>query len=112
MAIYEFTQQTMPTPEQFGLLLKENDDSYNPLEALLSLNRDLCRLEQQYQLDSAEFYRRYQAGSMGDSLEFIGWAGRYRLYMDLKAAISISLNMVLTETALATTEQISANYAP
>ena len=46
-------------------------------------------------MTSAEFYRRYQAGESGDDLDIIVWAGRYRQYLQLKSAISASLNVVI-----------------
>jgi hypothetical protein len=97
MAMYEFTHQTMPTPEQFALLLKESDEQYDPLEELLILNRELLRLEQKHNLSSSEFYHLYYEGKAGDTMEMVGWVGRYRLYLELKEAISTGLKMVLAE---------------
>ena len=48
-------------------------------------------LEAEHGLTSAEFLTRYQMGEMGDDLAYVSWAGRYRLYLNLKRAISDSL---------------------
>lgn len=103
MPVYEFDDKTMPEPEDFARLLREGDEQYDPLEELLRLERELTKLEREYEahydeaLTSADFYQRYQSGKMGDDLEFVRWAGRYRLYRSLKRAISASLKMVLAE---------------
>jgi len=47
-------------------------------------------------MDSAEFFSRYQAGEVGDKIAYVTWAGRYRLYLNLKRAISDSLRLVVT----------------
>lgn len=76
--------------------LYEQSAMYDPLDKLLQLQRDLFRLEQKHSLSSDEFYRRYHAGEMGDDIEIIGWAGRYRLFLELRAMITDGLNQVMT----------------
>lgn len=76
--------------------LREQAVTYDPLDRLLQLQSDLFRLEQKHGLSSDEFYRRYQAGQMGDDLDIIGWAGRYRLFLELRAVIADGLNQVMT----------------
>jgi hypothetical protein len=75
--------------------LREQATTYEPVDKLLQLQRELLRLEQKYALVSDEFYRRYQAGQMGDDVEIVGWAGRYRLFLELRAAIADGLNQVI-----------------
>ena len=48
-------------------------------------------------MTSAEFYAKYKRGEMGDDRDFVQWAGRYRLYCELKDEIEMSLTLVLTE---------------
>jgi hypothetical protein len=45
--------------------------------------RDLREFEQRYGLDSATFYRRFEAGELGDAMDFFEWAGVYELRQDL-----------------------------
>ena len=97
MPILEFTQQTMPNQTKFRQLLHEINEQHDPVEELLMLERQLLTLEQKYNLASSEFYRQYRAGELGDDIAFVTWAGRYRLYISLKQAISESLKMVLAE---------------
>lgn len=100
MPIIEFTQENKPSIEELRQLLQEAEENYDPVEELLLLERQLAQLEQQYNLKSAEFYRRYQAGKMGDDTAYIAWAGRYRLYLRLKEIISNSLKLVLDSSSL------------
>jgi hypothetical protein len=97
MAKVEFTSGKLPPLVEFMQQIASEDAQYDPVEKLLSLERDLFVLEQKYKLSSAEFYQQYQAGVAGDSVEFVGWAGRYRLYRNLRQAISASLQLVISE---------------
>jgi hypothetical protein len=64
------------------------DEQYDMVEELLRLERKLSQFEREYDLSSAEFFRRYESGEMGDDLSFVRWAGRYRLYQSLKRSVS------------------------
>jgi len=76
--------------------MREQNATYDPLDKLLQLQRDLFLLEEKHNLPSDEFYRRYQAGQMGDDIEIIGWAGRYRLFLELRAMITDGLNQIVS----------------
>ena len=76
-------------------LLRKAEEDYDPVEELLSLERELIRNEQKYNMSSETFLGRYQAGEIGDAIEFVSWAGHYRLYRNLKYAISSSLTLVV-----------------
>lgn len=49
--------------------------------------RDLREFEQRYGLDSATFYQRFEAGELGDAMDFFEWAGVYELRQDLREKI-------------------------
>lgn len=98
MPVLSFRHDTMPkTHGEFVQLLEAARQNADPLDDLLSLNRQLLAWEQRYGMASSDFYARYRRGELGDELEFVRWAGRYRMYRELKEAISESLTMVLTE---------------
>ena len=83
--------------------MREQNGTYDPLDKLLQLQRDLFRLEEKHNLPSDEFYRRYQAGQMGDDVEIVGWAGRYRLFLELRAMITDGLNQIVSLPAAVAT---------
>ncbi|MBI3799698.1 MAG: hypothetical protein HY268_22340 [Deltaproteobacteria bacterium] len=60
----------------------------SPVDALAALVRSLVEYEQQHHLASADFYVRYERGELGDSAEFVEWAGDYRHYLQLKIGIA------------------------
>lgn len=70
--------------------LREQAADYDPVDKLLELQRDLLAMEQQYGISSEEFYRRYQVGEMGDDAEIVGWAGRYRAFLELNSSILVA----------------------
>jgi len=77
-------------------MLRAADEHDDPVEELLDLQRELIVFEQKQGIASAEFYRRYHAGEMGDAVEIVHWAGLYRQYVQLKSVISDSLNVVVS----------------
>ncbi len=48
---------------------------------------DLHDFETRYGMDSATFYQRFEAGDLGDAIDFCEWAGLYELYRDLQKKI-------------------------
>ena len=45
--------------------------------------RDLHEFEERYSMESATFYRRFEAGELGDEMDFFEWAGLYELRRDI-----------------------------
>jgi predicted Zn-dependent protease len=41
---------------------------------LRQLQADLAEFEQKYQRSSTEFYQQFQAGQMGDAMDYVEWA--------------------------------------
>jgi hypothetical protein len=65
-------------PQQSQLVVEEI--------GLEGLGEELTAFETQYNLSSAEFYRRYRQGEMGDAGDFIVWAGMYQIWLSLSIA--------------------------
>ena len=63
----------------------------SPVEALAGIIRSLVTYEQRYQMDSSDFYTRYQTGEAGDSTDFVEWAGDYQHYLQLKQELEQKL---------------------
>jgi hypothetical protein len=45
--------------------------------------RDLREFERRYGMDSAVFYRCFEAGELGDAMDFFEWTGMYELHQDI-----------------------------
>lgn len=88
----------MDTPQKLKVFREAYSDSAEldlVLEKLLDLarsqqrlrlaryERDLRDFETRYSMDSATFYRRFEAGELGDAMDFCEWAGLYELRQDL-----------------------------
>ena len=43
--------------------------------------------EERYQMPSAVFYERFEAGELGDATDFFEWAGLFELYQEVLAKI-------------------------
>ena len=93
----EYTQDNWPSADEFVRRLRETEEQYDPVDKLLTLERKLAALEQTHGMSSEEFLQRYHAGQMEDTLEFVRWAGQYKLYLNLRDMISTSLQLVITE---------------
>ena len=94
----EFTNGALPSRPDFLRLLQEASEQYDPVEKLLALDRELITFEQKHGMTSVLFFQRFEAGELGDALDFIRWAGRYELYLRLKTMISASLEEVVTQS--------------
>ncbi len=66
----------------------------SPVEALEALVRALVGYEQRYRMSSAEFFTQYQEGELGDSADFVEWAGDYQQYLGLLQTLRDRLRAV------------------
>ncbi len=66
----------------------------SPVDDLVVLLRALIAYEQRYQMSSAEFFTRYQEGKLGDSADFVEWAGDYQHYLGLLQELKARLKAV------------------
>jgi len=83
-----FTAETMPkSSEEFQRILHEAWENASPLDDLIELTRDLVLLEQQYGMDSAQFYERFQRGELEDELDYFEWATKFEMYCQAKEEI-------------------------
>ena len=63
----------------------------SPVDVLAALVRSLVEYERRQQMASADFYARYKRGELGDSAEFVEWAGDYQHYLQLKEELEQKL---------------------
>lgn len=68
------------------LLVYEAEISQDQLNQLQS---DLAIFEQQYQLSSDEFYRRFQAGQTDDTMDFVEWASLVQMASNLRQRLKL-----------------------
>jgi hypothetical protein len=61
---------------------------------LARYERDLWEFEQRYNMDSTVFYRRFEAGELGDAMDFFEWAGLYELREDVLKKIQRLVKVV------------------
>ena len=66
----------------------------SPVDALVVLLRALIAYEQRYKMSSSEFFNRYQEGKLGDSADFVEWAGDYQHYLGLLQELRARLKAV------------------
>ena len=57
--------------------------------ALRDIERDLAELEQQYQMSSEVFYRRWQAGELGDAADFMDWNALYQMACQVRERLNV-----------------------
>jgi hypothetical protein len=96
-----YNLMTTTSVEELRKMMADAWQNYDPLEELLRLERQLAGFEQQFNIPSQEFFARYEQGQVGDDVEMVRWAGRYRLYLRLKETISKSLELVLHQPVAA-----------
>jgi hypothetical protein len=82
-------QDTYSDKAELGLILgKLLDVSLSQHRLRLErYERDLREFEERYGMESATFYRRFEAGELGDAMDFFEWAGLYELREDIMKKI-------------------------
>lgn len=65
----------------------------SPIEAYDAIVRSLAAYETKHNMLSADFFSKYEEGQLGDSNDFVEWAGDYRHYMDLKQELEQKLKV-------------------
>jgi hypothetical protein len=85
MPSIRFTTENWPkSATEFLRILQEAWYDSTPIDDFVQLVRDLTLLEQKHGLSSAEFYKRYQRGEMGDEMEIMRWATKFEIYEEMK----------------------------
>jgi hypothetical protein len=62
---------------------------HNTRQQLEELEQDLAEFEERYALSSREFYERYQAGEMGDEMDYVEWASLHQMTERLRERIEL-----------------------
>jgi hypothetical protein len=52
---------------------------------IAELQEDLQRFEKKHAMSSADFFAKFQKGSLGDETDFIEWASLYQMRQNLLA---------------------------
>lgn len=94
MAKITMTQDNLLTPDEFKKKLEEIEENASPMDDMLDLMREMIAFEQQYNMSSQAFYRRFMRGEMGDARPFIQWAIRYELYLNIKEEVESHMNAI------------------
>lgn len=56
---------------------------------LIVLHQRLQRFENQYHCSSEEFYAQFQAGTWGDSADFVEWSAFYEIWLSVKERLDV-----------------------
>jgi hypothetical protein len=71
------------TPQQRRKILRDLAKRVDVNESLEELIATLRNFEDKYGMSTVEFYGRFVSGKMGDSRDFIKWAGAFESYEHL-----------------------------
>lgn len=98
-------------PSQLRALRAAMKEPIDPQESLAAVIAELNAFERQYGLTTIEFFARFKAGLMGDSRDFIKWAGLFEGYKHVGAKILPALepefSQALDEAVALLSEEIS-----
>lgn len=71
------------TPQQRRKMIRDLAKRVGINESLEDLIVTLRKFEDKYGMSTIEFYARFAAGKMGDSADFVDWAGDFMIYQRL-----------------------------
>ncbi len=92
MPVLTYTEGNIPTSEQFSKDLADAMQRANPVDDLAELVEALQEFEQEYGLDSADFYQKFQAGQLDDELQHcMEWAALYDAYLRTRKVLKVAL---------------------
>lgn len=66
----------------------------SPVDALVSLVRQLKTYEAEYKIDSSDFFDQYNRGETKDDEVFVEWAGNYQHYLAIRQELETTLKNV------------------
>ncbi len=72
---------------------KQRDIYTSPLDALVTVSKQLSLYENQLGMDSETFFDRYQKGWIGDDAISIEWANAYQHYVALHQQLESKLRV-------------------
>lgn len=76
-----YTKQNMPTS---GNMLREQLDAAlvnsSHLDDFVQLRQELTALKTKNGMTSQEFWQKFEAGEMGDDIQWIRWANKYEMH--------------------------------
>jgi len=92
MPVLTYTEGNIPTSEQFRKDLEDASKRANPVDDLTELVEALQEFEREYGLDSADFYKQFQAGQLDDELQHcMEWAALYDAYLRTRKVLKLAL---------------------
>ena len=85
-------KNVLPSPDEFQKELAQTMANTNPIDDLLELANQLWEYEQKHQMSSADFYEKYQAGSLDDELQHcLEWVTTYDFFLKTKRKVEAAL---------------------
>ena len=88
MPVTKFTEENMPqSGEALQQVLQEKLLNISPLDDYFQVVKTLTHFELRYNLDSGDFYTKFQQGAMGDDIDFMRWATKHEIYQQMKSDI-------------------------
>ncbi len=63
----------------------------SPVDALVAIAKRMSILEERYCMPSEDFFHKYSAGQMGDSVDFVEWSNDYEHFMSIREKIEKKL---------------------
>ena len=90
-----FTPETMPqSGEDLKQSLRKALEGTPPLGDFIQVIRDLTQLEIRHGMNSQQFFVRFEAGELGDDIDFIRWAIKYEIYQETKAELEQMVDLI------------------
>ena len=59
------------------------------VELKFRLTNDLAKFEKHYDMNSEDFYQRYEKGELGDEMDFVEWAATIEMLNNLKQRLAL-----------------------
>lgn len=68
--------------------LEQEISKYSLRQEIAKIEQKIQGFEQKYQMQSEDFFRRFQAGELGDSMDFFEWNAYHEMLANAKVEAS------------------------
>jgi len=73
---------------------KQRNEYISSVDALVAVLKRLNTFEDQYHLESEEFFDKFSKGQLEDSADFIEWSNDYQHFMAIRSEIESQIRNV------------------
>jgi|GEM_PF-2860270 len=95
MAHLKLTKEAIPgSGQELREALQQALAQATPLDDFAQVVRELAQYEFRHGISSETFFAQFEAGQLGDEVEWLRWANKYQIYRETKAELERMVELI------------------